>query len=70
MEQSKGLAAETERVIAAATKLSGNADLAHEWFHTHAIDVFRGKTAEQLLLDGRVDDVLAYIEMLDAGPAG
>ncbi len=64
------LATDAARLLASATALSGNSDLAMQWFTSEAIEAFEGKTAQQLVLEGRVEDVLRYIEMLDAGPLG
>ena len=61
---------ESLRVLAAATDLSGSPSKAAFWFRNHPISDFGFKTAEVLVSEGKVEEVLKYIEMLDAGPAG
>lgn len=58
------------RVLLAATDLRGEANAASSWFRREPITAFDGKTAEQLVREGRVDDVLAYLQSLEAGAAG
>ncbi len=69
-EMNNALTDDAARVLAAATQLSGDADRAAQWFRFQVIEAFHGKTAERLVLDGRAEDVLRYIEMLEAGPLG
>ncbi|WP_306168954.1 hypothetical protein [Halomonas sp. MMSF_3323] len=54
---------EAERVC------SSKAQACH-WFHNEPIDVFVHLTAEQLMSAGRADDLLCYLQSLEAGPAG
>ncbi len=58
------------RVIEAATDLSGAADKASLWFENENLAAFAFKTAEQLVREGRADDLLAYLHALKAGAAG
>lgn len=61
---------ESIRVLAAATDFNGNSKKAAFWFRNQPIADFGYKTAEALVSEGRADDVLRYIEILDAGSAG
>jgi hypothetical protein len=58
------------RVLQAATDLSGEANTASSWFRNEPLPAFSSQTAEQLVRDGRTDDVLAYLQSLEAGAAG
>jgi hypothetical protein len=55
------------RVLLAATDLSGEANTASSWFRNEPLSAFRSKTAEQLVREGRTEDVLAYLQSLQAG---
>lgn len=57
-------------VIRAAALLSGDLKKAASWYFADAIDVFEGLTAEAMVLRGRAEDVLRYIDSLEAGFAG
>ncbi len=59
------------RVIAAAFDASGK-DMAKAllWFRNEPLAPFAYKTAEQLVAEGRVDDVIRLIESYEAGAAG
>ena len=61
---------ESIRVLAAATDLVGNASKAAFWFRNQPLSDFSDKTAEDLVCEGRAEDVLRYIDMLSAGSAG
>ncbi|HEV3106743.1 MAG TPA: DUF2384 domain-containing protein [Trinickia sp.] len=61
---------EALRVICAATDASGDVTHALFWYRNEPLSVFGYKTAEQLVSDGRTDDVLRYIASLEAGAAG
>ena len=61
---------DTARVILAATELSGEANIASSWFSNKSLSAFGSQTAQQLVRDGRTDDVLAYLQSLEAGAAG
>lgn len=54
------------RVIAAVVARVGDSKQAASWYRTPLPD-FAGKTAEVLVEEGRANDVLKYIELLNAG---
>jgi len=59
------------RVLDAATALAGgDADRAIQWFEHERLKPFDGFTASELVRAGRADDVLKFMESLEAGPAG
>jgi len=58
------------RVIRAATDLAGDVSKALFWYRNEPLPVFDYKTAEQLVSDGRADDVLRFVASLEAGAAG
>ncbi|BCQ28723.1 DUF2384 domain-containing protein (plasmid) [Caballeronia sp. NK8] len=58
------------RVIRAATDISGDVTKALFWYRNEPLPVFNYKTAEELVSEGRADDVLRYVSSLEAGPAG
>jgi hypothetical protein len=53
-----------------STDLRGEANTASTWFRREHLSAFNGKTAEQLIHEGRTDDVLAYLQSLHAGAVG
>jgi len=59
------------RVLTAALDASGN-DVAKalQWFRNEPLAPFGYKTAEQLVVDGRADDVIRLIQSYAAGAAG
>ncbi|MCA8426889.1 hypothetical protein LGN30_27310 [Burkholderia seminalis] len=57
-------------VICAATQISGNRCSTIDWFRNERLPVFEDQTAQQLVSDGRADDVLRYIKALEAGAVG
>ncbi|MCX4163592.1 MULTISPECIES: hypothetical protein [Paraburkholderia] len=61
---------ELRRVLSAAIALSGNTQTAIDWFHNNGLAVFSGKTAQELMAEGRTTDLLRYIESLQAGFTG
>lgn len=61
---------EALRVIKAGTDLSGDVNKALFWYRNEPLSAFGYKTAEQLVSEGRTDDVLHYICSFDAGAAG
>ena len=61
---------EALRVIRAAADLSGDVERALFWYRNEPLRPFAYKTAEQLVSDGRSEDLLRYIETLEAGAAG
>ncbi len=62
--------ADATRVLLAATDLRREANAASSWFRREHLSAFNGKTAEQLVRGGRTDDVLTYLQSLEAGAAG
>ena len=61
---------EALRVIRAAADLSGDVDRALFWYRNEPLQPFGYKTAEQLVSDGRTEDLLRYIGSLESGAAG
>lgn len=61
---------EALRVIRAATDLSGDVEKALFWYRNEPLQPFGYKTAEQLVSEGRTDDLLRYIASLEAGSTG
>ena len=60
----------TRRVLKAATNLSGEVHGAGSWYKNEPLFVFASKTAEQLVREGRTEDVLQYLVSLEAGATG
>jgi uncharacterized protein (DUF2384 family) len=58
------------RVLLAATDLCGEADTASSWFRNEPVFPISFKSAEQLLREGLTEDVLAYLQSLQAGAVG
>ncbi len=61
---------EALRVIRAATDLSADVDRALFWYRNEPLQPFDYKTAEQLVCDGRTEDLLRYIGSLESAAAG
>jgi uncharacterized protein (DUF2384 family) len=61
---------EAVRVLRAATDVSGDVGRAMFWYRNEPLPVFGYKTAEQLVSDGRAEDVIRYVVSLEAGAAG
>ncbi len=55
------------RVIKAATDLNGDVHRADSWYKNEPLSAFASRTAEQLVLDGRTEDVLRYLRSLQSG---
>lgn len=45
----------------------GSPMMAYAWYRSEPLPGFSGQTAMQLVRDGRTDDVLDYIDAVDAG---
>ena len=45
----------------------GSALMAYAWYRSEPLPGFSGQTAMQLVRDGRADEVLEYIDAVDAG---
>jgi hypothetical protein len=58
------------RVLAAALNASGDLGKALQWFRNEPLPPFAYKTAEQLVADGRADDVIRLIDSYAGGAAG
>ena len=69
-EQLQGKLRDMIRVITAAVELSGDVDQALYWFRNEPIADYRHRTAAELVADGKVEAVLAYVEDLRNGAAG
>ena len=61
---------ESLRVIRAGTDVSGDVKRAIFWYRNDPLPHFGYKTAEQLVSEGRSEDVIRYIESLEAGASG
>ena len=61
---------EAIRVIRAALDLNGDLERAIFWYRNMPIPTFGYKTAEMLVSDNRTEDLLGYLESLEAGPVG
>jgi hypothetical protein len=57
-------------VIYVALDASGDADRALDWFRNTPLSCFDGRTAYQLVRDGRTEDVLRYLASLEAAWVG
>lgn len=61
---------EALRVIRAAVDITGDVDRALFWYRNEPLPPFGYRTAEQLVVEGRTEDVLRYVMSLEAGAAG
>lgn len=61
---------ESLRVLRAAMDVSHDLSHAIFWYRNDPLPIFGYKTAEQLVTEGRTEDLLRYIESLEAGSAG
>jgi hypothetical protein len=58
------------RVLGAAADINGNLPDALFWFRNEPISLFDYQTPEQLVSAGRTDDLLRYVQSLNAGVVG
>ena len=58
------------RALAVATELTGNADRAAFLLRNEPLRAFGYKTADALVQEGRIEDLIAYLESLAGGAAG
>ncbi|WP_175965328.1 DUF2384 domain-containing protein [Burkholderia sp. BCC0322] len=58
------------RVIRAATDISGDIRSTLFWYRNEPLPTFGYKTAEELISEGRTEDLLRYVTSLEAGAAG
>lgn len=63
-------ASESVRVIQAAADISGNIEQASHWYKSSPVQSFNYKTPEDIVSEGRADDLIRYIQSLHAGFAG
>ena len=61
---------EALKVIKAGCDLSGDVNRALFWYRNEPLSAFGYKTAEQLVSEGRTEEVLRYVSSLEAGAAG
>ncbi|QNI02280.1 DUF2384 domain-containing protein [Halomonas sp. SH5A2] len=61
---------EALRVLGAAADINGDFHDALFWFRNEPIGAFDYKTPEQLVSEGRADDLLRYVKALQAGVVG
>lgn len=59
--------ADRAKVIAKVEPHFPSRALAFAWFITEPLAGFAGRTAKQLVEEGRVEDVIRYIDSVDAG---
>lgn len=67
--RSPELAICTARIVAAAESISGDRAKAIEWLK-QPLATFGGKTALQLIDEGRTNDVIGYLESIESGFVG
>ena len=70
VEVSSDLKVLYEHVLEVAGRLSGDPEKAAHWCVQERLAYFGGKTAKELVTEGRGAEVLRYLRSLDAGPAG
>lgn len=58
------------RVLHAASDVNGDLGRTILWFHNEQLAPFCHQTAEHLVAEGRVEDVIRYVMSLEAGVAG
>ncbi|GAA5172819.1 hypothetical protein [Modicisalibacter zincidurans] len=58
------------RVMGAAADINGRFQDAAFWFRNEPVGAFDFKTPEQLVSEGRAEDLLRYVQSLMAGAAG
>ncbi|HLW28325.1 MAG TPA: MbcA/ParS/Xre antitoxin family protein [Kiloniellales bacterium] len=54
-------------IINKAEPRFGSALIAYAWYRSEPLPGFSGRTAMQLVKEGRADEVLEYIDAVDAG---
>ena len=58
---------QTDRILEMAAEMTGDCDQAAIWFYHKPIPGWAGKTACELVGDGKADKVLAYLEATRSG---
>ena len=61
---------EMVRALAVANEMTGDADRAAFLLRNEPLRAFGYKTADALVQEGRIEDVIAYLESLAGGAAG
>ncbi|TCW82916.1 DUF2384 domain-containing protein [Burkholderia sp. SRS-46] len=61
---------DARRIIRAATDISGDVQRTLFWYRNEPLPTFDYKTAEQLVSEGRTEDLLRYVTSLETGAAG
>ena len=56
-----------ERMLAMATEMAGSFEQARYWYHHKPMPGWAGRTAHDLVSEGKADKVLAYLESVRAG---
>jgi uncharacterized protein (DUF2384 family) len=69
-ERLQGRMREMIKVITAATELTGDVDKAIYWFRNEPIAEYSHRSAAELVAEGHVEAVLAYIRDLENGARG
>lgn len=69
-EKLQGYLRDAMRVLGAATDINGAFKDAVFWFRNEPISTFDYRTPEQLVSEGRTEDLLSYIQSLKAGATG
>jgi uncharacterized protein (DUF2384 family) len=69
-ERLQGRMREMVKVITAATELTGDIDKAIYWYRNEPIADYSYRTAAELVAEGHVEAVLAYIRDLENGARG
>ncbi|WP_136069130.1 DUF2384 domain-containing protein [Modicisalibacter radicis] len=58
------------RIMGAAAEINGSFHDAAFWFRNEPVSAFDYKTPEQLVSEGRTEDLLRYVQSIGAGAAG
>lgn len=69
-ESVQGYLRASVRVMRAAVDVAGSVEKAIYWCRNHPLPPFDYKTAQQLISEGRTDDVVRYLQSLQAGFSG
>jgi uncharacterized protein (DUF2384 family) len=69
-ESVQGYLRESVRVMRAAADMAGSVEKAIFWFKNNPLPPFDYKTPQDLVSEGRTEDLIRYIQSLQAGFAG
>lgn len=58
-----------ERILISATEVFEDRQTATDWL-SEPLAVFDGRTPKELILDGRIDDVIRYLRSISSGFIG